>query len=600
MNTLRIPFLAVAVASLLAATAGAQTTLYNPIARSFHMEPVAAVELQPQSPTPFHAASIAENPARKVPAAEAEHTVPSRRPRRVRLAQRLDPLADAADEAVIDESPVERSADPVAPPEGGGESADTEEAEPETAAPAETGAPAETTSPAESDDPDTPNAESERSASDIPIPYEPELPEPGLMDPAAYPEGGKGCGKGCDGKGCGCGGLGTFGCFRCAPSKPWLLPQPCITRSAGIKIGGWIQQGITTNNNGPSDNYNAAVAINDRDGEWQVNQIWLYFTKPIKQRECCWQAGGHVDILYGSDWRYGRFFGLEERISGDDDFYGWVFPQMYVEVGGHNLSVKMGHMAGPLGYEIVPAVANFFYSHSYAISYTEPQLVTGLWADYKIGKHWTVQAGFHRGFFMFEDEDGNLDFMGGLQWASCDNKTSIRYALSSGNNRGLGLGQQWFASSLVLQHQFTQRFKYVLQHNLGTINDVNVGPIGDAEWYGLNQYFFYKISKCLEAGLRVEWLRDDDGVRVAGVGSAANPLMTQRGWAGGPGFAGNFWEITAGVNWSPHPNVRIRPEVRWDWYDGPDNLLIPAQPRPFDDFTGDDQFTAAFDVLIVF
>jgi hypothetical protein len=327
--------------------------------------------------------------------------------------------------------------------------------------------------------------------------------------------------------------------------------------------------------------------------------MWMYLAKPIKQRDCCWQVGGHVDIMYGTDWRYGRFFGLEERVNNDDQFYGWVFPQMYVEVGGHNLSVKMGHMAGPLGYEIVPAVGNFFYSHSYAMNYTEPQLVTGLWADYKIGDNWTVQAGFHRGHFMFEDEDDNLNFMGGVQWASCDQRTSIRYALSVGNEEGL-FGQTWFASSLVLQHQFTKRFKYVLQHNLGSIQDINVGPWTDAQWYGLNQYFFYKISKCLEAGLRVEWLRDDDGIRVAGVGNPLNPLGTSRGWPGGPGWAGNFYGITAGLNWAPHPNVKIRPEVRWDWYDGPDNVFNGAQPRPFDNFAGDDQLTAAFDVIVVF
>lgn len=583
MNAARVPILAVAVALLLAASAIADTKLLNPISRSFQSRPVTV------------------------------------RPATMVLPQEASPAADPdAEEGAIVESPVERSADPVAPQEeaGGPAAAPAEPAAPadppanpaEPAAPAEApAAAAEPTTPAETETPAEANGESARSASDIPIPDVPDgvvLPEPELMEPADYsdvgPIGGKGCdGKGCDGKGCGCGGLGTFGCLRCAPSKPWLLPQPCLTKNLGIKIGGWIQQGITTNTNTPVDNWNATVALNDRDGEWQANQMWLYVTRPIKQRECCWQIGGHVDIVYGSDWRFGRFFGLEEKINDDNQFYGWVFPQMYVEVGGHNLSVKMGHMAGPLGYEIVPAVGNFFYSHSYAMNYTEPQLVTGLWADYKIGQNWTVQAGFHRGFFMFEDEDGNVDFMGGVQWNNCDNTTSVRYALSVGNNEAL-YGQTWFASSLVLQHQFTKRFKYVLQHNLGTINGVNAGPVGDAEWYGLNQYFFYKISKCLEAGLRVEWLRDDDGVRVAGVANPLNPLGTSRGWSGGPGWAGNFYGITAGLNWAPHPNVKFRPELRWDWYEGADSWFDPGQPRPFDDFVGDDQFTAALDVLIVF
>jgi hypothetical protein len=340
------------------------------------------------------------------------------------------------------------------------------------------------------------------------------------------------------------------------------------------------------------------VALNDRDGEFQFNQLWAYISRPINQEDCCWQAGGHVDVVWGSDWRYGRFFGLEERINGDDQFYGWVFPQMYAEFGGHNLSVKIGHMAGPLGYEIVPSVANFFYSHSMAMNYFEPQLVTGVWADYKLNDNWTVQGGFHRGWFMFEDLDSNFDVMGGIQWTSCDKRTSVRYAFTSGNNHGLW-GENWFASSLVLKHKFNDKWEYVLQHDLGTINNTSprglfgAGVIGDEEWYGINQYLFYTINKKMKAGVRVEWMRDDDGGKLLGVGNLVN-----RGWPGGPGYAGNFWEVTAGLNWSPHPNVRLRPEVRWDWYDGPPNVLNGT--FPLDDFAGKDQFTAAFDVLITF
>jgi hypothetical protein len=340
------------------------------------------------------------------------------------------------------------------------------------------------------------------------------------------------------------------------------------------------------------------VALNDRDGEWQFNQVWLYIVKPVDQEACRWQAGGQVDIVWGSDWRYGRFFGLEERINSDDQLYGWVFPQMYAEFGGHNLSVKIGRQAGPLGYEIVPAVANFFYSHSTAMDYFEPQLVTGLWADYKLGDNWNIQAGFHRGWFMWEDLDSNLDFMGGIKWTSCDKRTTLRYALTSGRNHGLW-GQNWFASSLVLTHKFAEKWEYVLQHNLGNINNNNprglfgAGRIGDEEWYGLNQYLFYTINKKWKAGVRVEWMRDDDGGKLLGVGNLVN-----RGWTGGPGYAGDFWNITAGVNWSPHPNLRFRPEIRWDWYDGPANVLDGS--FPFDDFAGKDQFTAAVDILLTF
>jgi hypothetical protein len=446
--------------------------------------------------------------------------------------------------------------------------------------------------PPEPEEPPPANGSDVPSASDVPAPIivdDKELPLADMTLADETPS----CSSAC----CGCGGR-AGGLFSGCSSEPWHLPQPRVLKNLGIKVGGWIEQGITTNSNNPTDNFNSTVALNDRDGEWQVNQMWMYISKPIDQQDCRWQIGGHVDIVYGSDWRFGRFFGLEERINNDNQFYGWVFPQMYAEVGGNNLSVKMGHMAGPLGYEIVPSVANFFYSHSIAMSYFEPQLVTGVWADYKLGDQWSVQAGFHRGWFMFEDLDQDLDFMGGIQWTSCDKRTSLRYALTLGDNEGL-YGQTWFASSLVLQHKFNDKLRYVLQHDLGSITDVRVPrtPVFDEQWYGLNQYLFYKINKKLEAGLRVEWMRDDDGGKLAGVGNT--PPGTIRGWTGGPGYAGNFWEVSMGLNWSPHPNVKFRPELRYDWYDG-NPSPFPGGALPFDDGLGNDQLTAAVDLLLTF
>jgi hypothetical protein len=43
------------------------------------------------------------------------------------------------------------------------------------------------------------------------------------------------------------------------------------------------------------------------------------------------------------------------------------------------------------------------------------------------------------------------------------------------------------------------------------------------------------------------------------------------------GFAGNFWEVTLGLNWLPTPNWVVRPEVRYDWYT-PDDYGTGALP----------------------
>lgn len=389
----------------------------------------------------------------------------------------------------------------------------------------------------------------------------------------------------CNSDDCGGGLLGS-----CQLGKPWTMPQVGLLETLGFRSGGWIQQGITFNSRHPDPPYNGPVATNDLDREYQLNQLWLYLDKPADNGGEGWALGAHLDMIYGTDWRFGINNGLENRINGfNGQTYGLVIPQAYVEVAYNKLSVKLGHYGGILDYEAVPAVMNPFYSHSYSYGYTVPQLVTGVAADYKLTQQLSLQAGFHRGWMQFEDNNGNLDFMGGVKWHSRENRVSLAYALSTGPQDAAG-NQDRFVSSFVAQANVTKKFKYVLVQNLGY--ESNAPRNGqDAEWYGLNQYFLYTLNPCWTAGVRFEWLRDDDGVRVAGPGNIPGVRAFD-----GRGFAGNFYELTAGVNWRPHANVLFRPELRWDWYDG------AAGPTglPFGDGNADDQLTCAMDMIVTY
>ncbi|MHC4404198.1 MAG: outer membrane beta-barrel protein [Planctomycetota bacterium] len=178
-----------------------------------------------------------------------------------------------------------------------------------------------------------------------------------------------------------------------------------------------------------------------------------------------------------------------------------------------------------------------------------------------------------------------------MKWNSADGKTSFAYAISSGPQDVQGTRDR-FVYSLVAQRQVSEKLHYVAVHNLGLQNNGVPGGSGDdAEWYGLNQYFLYTINPCWSANMRVEWLRDDDGARIAGPGN----IPGVRAWSG-RGFAGNFYELTCGLSWRPNGNLLVRPEIRWDWYDGP-----PGPTRlPFNDGNDDDQFVFAVDAILMY
>jgi hypothetical protein len=356
----------------------------------------------------------------------------------------------------------------------------------------------------------------------------------------------------------------------------------------GIKIGGWLQQGITFNGVDPRDGFNGPVATNDFDGEWQMNQWWFFADRPV-QRGGGLSIGGHFDILYGTDHRFGINFGLEDNINGENQYYGIVIPQLYAEVAYGNLAVKLGHFAAILDYEVIPAPLNPFYSHSYSYGYTVPQLVTGVLADYMVTDQFSLQAGFHRGWFMWEDMNSSLDVMAGFKWNSQDEQTAVAWAMSTGPQDPAG-EQERFVYSLVVKQQLTENLQCVLVHNLGYENNGAFNG-DDAEWYGLNKYFLYRINQCWSANMRTEWMRDDDGARIAGPGN----IPGVRAWDGF-GYAGDFYNVTLGLNWRPNANLLARPEVRWDWFDG-----LPG-PRgfPFDAGNGDDQLTVGCDLVFTY
>ncbi len=399
-----------------------------------------------------------------------------------------------------------------------------------------------------------------------------------------------GCDLGSAAMGCDGGPLGCDACGGAAAGQPWSLPQPCITQHLGFKVGGWLQQGFTVNTDHPDGTFNGPVATNDLDREYQMNQLWLYIARPADNGGSGWAWGGHVDMLYGTDWRFGINRGLEDRINGFNfQTYGMVIPQAYLEIAYNKLSVKLGHFAAILDYEVIPAPFNPLYSHSYSYGYTVPQLVTGFLGDYKLTDQFSVQGGLHRGWMMFEDNNDDIDFMAGVKWKRTDDLASIAYALSTGAQDPAG-EQDRFVYSLVTQLQLWDELRYVLVHNLGFEN--NALPTGqDAEWYGLNNYFLYTINPRWKGVVRAEWLRDDDGARIAGPGN----IPGVRAFSG-RGFAGNFYEVTVGANWTPHPNLLVRPEIRYDWFDG----LAGPTGLPFDDGTSDDQLLLAVDAVLTY
>jgi len=381
-----------------------------------------------------------------------------------------------------------------------------------------------------------------------------------------------------------------------------LFGNCCCLKQNDLTITGWIDAGIMGNGRNTADGFNGPLTFADRNGEGQANQVWFSFDRSAPANNCGWFLGGHVDYFYGSDFFFATAAGLDGTPNGDTPrwnsdprlLYGSAMPQLYVETDYDDWKIKWGHFLTPLGYEAPPAIANFFYSHSYTFQYGEPFTHTGFLVTKPTGDNWTWNGGLVAGWNTF-DTDDRAAWLGGVTYADKD-WGSLAFEIITGQDSELNLpGVGPFADrtlySLVWTRNFTSRFTYVLQHDLGNQNDAITARGGGAQWYGINQYLFYKLNCCWTAGMRIEWFRDDDGfvVTTARPGNADN----------GASFPGNFYEITLGLNYKPNSNLAIRPEVRWDWYDGQPNQSVTNPPvtSPYNAGTANNQLTFGVDLV---
>ncbi len=318
-------------------------------------------------------------------------------------------------------------------------------------------------------------------------------------------------------------------------------------KKLGLSFDGWVEAGFSINPDDPSDGFNTPVTFNDQANEFNLHQLYVIMKRDVDDLGDAWDIGFRTDLLYGSDARFTIEQNFENRFVSNDilNFYKLSLPQVYLDIFapiGNGLTVSIGNFYTVIGKEEVMAPENFFFSLSYIMQYSEPFIHTGVLLKYPVNANLKLAGGVVAGWDSFLKEPAN--FLGNIQYVSDDGSASITASLITGpanrNNKQSNKSEY----SLVFEYDITQNFHYTLEHDFG-IEENLVKQGTAAKWYGIDQYFIYDISKSMSMGLRTEWFRDEDGVRVAQVKN-------------------NYFAFTGGLNWFAYPWLTIRPEVRYD------------------------------------
>lgn len=393
------------------------------------------------------------------------------------------------------------------------------------------------------------------SPSDQPAPVvnaeaAPSVPAPTAADPAAVGSGCNSCApagtcdtgcytsacsscNSCGDCGCGCG----LGLFDCCLGEPYTLKSHLLCEDSPWNVGGWTQLGYHDESTG---------LFNDQPGKVHLHQQWAYLEKVTQADACNWDWGFRADFMYGIDADDTQAFGNTVDANGNargfdtgwnHGIYGFALPQLYAEIARGDLSIKAGHFYTLAGYESVMAPNNFFYSHAFTMYNSEPFTHTGVLGTYKVSDDLTVYGGWTLGWDTgFDQFQGGSSLLGGMT-AQLTDDLKFTYISTVGD---LGWrGDDGYSHTVLFDAALTEKLNYVFQTDLLLVDETQ------EENYSIVNYLFYTVNDCTKLGTRLEWWKTDplvDGISNLSV-----------------------YEATFGVNYRPHANVVVRPEIRQQW-----------------------------------
>ncbi|QDS96239.1 hypothetical protein FF011L_50470 [Roseimaritima multifibrata] len=348
----------------------------------------------------------------------------------------------------------------------------------------------------------------------------------------------------CDGMCGGCStGLGIGDLFGdCCLGDPYSV----FGDYNGWSVGGWGQLGYHSQN--------GQNRFNNYADKIQMQQLWMYAEK-VADGSCGLDIGGRIDFMYGTDANDTQAFGPNNDSwdqTWDNGPYGWALPQLYVEAAYGDLSVKAGHFYTAIGYEVVAAPDNFFYSHAYTMYNNEPFTHTGFLATYDVSSDLSVFGGYTFGWDSGYVDNGD-NFLGGFTVGMSED-VSLTYATTIGRfgtNGALGAAtsgvqEEGYMHSMVFDVALTEKTTWISQWDYINTHANNT-DVNFRKGFALVNYLMYDINDCTAVGTRFEYFHRDPDTGVVGDDNV------------------DVYDLTFGLNHRFNSNLIVRPELRWDW-----------------------------------
>lgn len=334
---------------------------------------------------------------------------------------------------------------------------------------------------------------------------------------------------------------------------PSGTPAPKFVSSMSeISISGFVQASYFYNTRDPQDGASDGYLWNTTHNSFSINKVKLTLaSRPVERSGESWDAGFRVSMMWGEDAPVLNTGG--ERQGLED------LREAYVELNapiGTGLNIKAGQLISLLNFESGDGgAANPNFSQGYQWFFTG----NGPGAGVQLGYHLTdwldlkvrVQNGMYAGAV---DNNQSKTLLGSIGIKPDDQTWISLIGFGGDESDTLTVA----GGSLLAGRKFGDKWNTGLEFDYFNF-DPSMGSSSDL--WSIGAWVWYDFTDKVGLALRGEYLDDPDGGGLKGIELPGRPgssiLSTDAD--------GSLSSVTLTLNYKPLPNIRIQPELRYDY-----------------------------------
>ncbi len=320
---------------------------------------------------------------------------------------------------------------------------------------------------------------------------------------------------------------------------------------------------------------------------WQVHTYWGEKAKRITFAGA--NAGGVSSITAGPDGVFGTADDGTQQSGTDDTARNDIFTLAAANISwnapvlGKHVKLTMGKMYTWIGYELVENIGNPNYTHGTTYNNAIPFTHTGISADvseFLPSDKWGLVLYGVNGWDSNIDNNEDKSFGTYLTYQPNDDFFISLATIWGSEGWGRGnSGSDTTMYNVVATYALPQVDKLSLgfDWNHGWTEDAGTNIGSSAHWWAAVSYLMYDFTDNQQGAFRAEYFDDNDGVK---------------------GFNQTMWTLTYTHNITIHDNLLLRPELRYNKYNGGASGEVASGGSAVN--TADDEVIFAFGTEYVF